>query len=84
MKLLKPNIYNDFDAEKAIKDLSNVIKYKTISHIDVDKYDYREFEKLHAYLKDNFPILNEIANVEIINKGSILFHINNLLYHKSK
>ena len=75
MKLLKPNIYNDFNSDKAINDLSNVIKFKTISHIDVDKYDYNEFEKLHLYLKNNFPNLNQIAEVEIINKGSILFHV---------
>jgi carboxypeptidase PM20D1 len=75
MKILNPSIYTDFDGNKAVMDLSNAIKFKTVSYIDLSKYDYEEFNKLHNYLKKTFPLLTSKANVEVVNNGSIIFHL---------
>ncbi len=67
--------YNDLDNEKCYSDLSNAIKCKTISKINQDEMDFNEFHKLQEYLKKSFPIVTSLSDVEIINKGSMIWHI---------
>ena len=67
--------YNDLNNEKCYNDLSNAIKCKTISKINQNEMDFNEFYKLHAYLKKSFPIVTSLSDVEIINKGSMIWHI---------
>ena len=67
--------YNDLDKSKAINDLSNFIKCKTISYIDQTKMDFSEFTKIHSYIIDNYPYINKYGKYNIINKGSIYYEI---------
>ena len=46
--------YNDLDKSKAINDLSNFIKCKTISYIDQTKMDFSEFTKIHSYIIEKY------------------------------
>lgn len=72
---IENDLYNDFDAEKAYADLSAIIKCQTISKPNQTEMDFDEFRKLHQILKTNFPLVTENAQIEIINEGSILFHL---------
>ena len=67
--------YNDLNVNKAIKDLSEFIKCKSISYIDQNKMDFSEFTKIHSYIIDNYPYINKYGKYKIINKGSIYYHI---------
>ena len=69
------DLYNDLDEEKAFSDLSKIIKCKTVSKPDQSEMDFGEFKKLHNILKTNFPIVTKNADIEVINEGSILFHV---------
>ena len=62
-----------FDEEKAIRDLGEIIKCKTVSYIDTSLEDNAEFEKLYAYLEKAFP--NIYANTELtkIENRGLLF-----------
>lgn len=63
------------DKELCVKHLSDVIKFKTISYADKNKFDYEEFGKLHQYLFEAFPLVYKNSSVEVVNKGSLIFHI---------
>ena len=69
------NLYPDLDCEKAYHDLSDIIKCQTISKPDQSQMDFSEFSKLHQILKNRFPLVSKNAKIDIVNKGSILFHI---------
>jgi len=62
-----------FDEEKAIRDLGEMIKCKTVSYRDRSLEDDAEFEKLYAYLEKAFP--NIYANTELtkIENRGLLF-----------
>lgn len=72
---IENDLYNDLDVEKAYTDLSAVIKCQTISKPNQSDMDFDEFRKLHQILKTNFPLVAKNAQIEIINEGSILFHL---------
>lgn len=61
------------DVEKYRKDLSDAIKIKTISNVDIDKVDWNEFKKFHAFLKERFPLVFENLQCEDISLASLLF-----------
>ena len=66
---------DDFDKEKALIDLSEIIKCKSISYRDQSKMDFSEFKKIHNYIFSSFPYINKYASYKVINEGSIYFTI---------
>lgn len=61
------------DVEKYRKDLSDAIKIKTISNVDVDKVDWNEFKRLHALFEERFPLVYKNLKCEEISLASLLF-----------
>lgn len=61
------------DIEKYRKDLSDAIKIKTISNVDIDKVDWNEFKKLHALFEERFPLVYQNLKCEDISLASLLF-----------
>lgn len=61
------------DVEKYRKDLSDAIKIKTISDVDIDKVDWNEFKKLHALFEERFPLVYKNLKCEDISLASLLF-----------
>lgn len=61
------------DVEKYRKDLSDAIKIKTISNVDIDKVDWNEFKKLHALFEERFPLVYQNLKCEDISLASLLF-----------
>ena len=43
------------DMATASKNLSNALKYKTISYTDPSRFDYNEFKKLHEFIDKAYP-----------------------------
>ena len=66
---------DDFDKQKALIDLSEIIKCKSISYRDQSKMDFSEFKKIHNYIFSSFPYINKYASYKVINEGSIYFTI---------
>lgn len=61
------------DVDKYRKDLSDAIKIKTISNVDVDKVDWNEFRRLHALFEERFPLVYKNLKCEEISLASLLF-----------
>jgi len=51
-----------FDEEKAVRDLGEMIKCKTVSYRDRSLEDNAEFEKFYAYLEKAFPNIYKTPN----------------------
>lgn len=65
--------YGDLDREKMVRDLSEMIKCKTISYKDYTKFDYDEFIKLREYIEKSFPLVHQALERKIINGYSLLY-----------
>ncbi|MGN0571659.1 MAG: M20 family peptidase [Candidatus Fimenecus sp.] len=69
----KPLPDEQVDVDKYRKDLSDAIKIKTISNVDVDKVDWNEFKRLHALFEERFPLVYKNLKCEEISLASLLF-----------
>ncbi len=63
-----------FDKEKAVSDLSEMIKCKTISRPSRDDEDNEEFEKLKKILPNLFPNIYEKCEYEELDSGRVLLY----------
>jgi acetylornithine deacetylase/succinyl-diaminopimelate desuccinylase-like protein len=59
--------------DKASKNLSNALKYKTVSYTDLTKFDYNEFIKLHQFIDNTYPNVKSKLKKEVINNYSLLY-----------
>lgn len=57
----------------AMQRLSKSIRFKTISYDEIEKIDYTQFDSLHEFLKQSFPLVHQKLNREVVNKHSLLF-----------
>ena len=62
-----------YDGEKAVCDLSEMIRCKTVSNIDESLDDEAEFEKFKALLPRLFPKVHEVCELIPVNKRALLF-----------
>ncbi|MCD8379950.1 MAG: M20/M25/M40 family metallo-hydrolase [Lachnospiraceae bacterium] len=63
-----------FDALTCAKHLAGMIHFQTVSDADHGKMDFQEFEKLHAYMEQTFPLVHQTLSREIIGKAGLLYH----------
>ncbi len=61
------------DESKAVRHLSDAIKFKTISYEDTKKIDYSQLVKLCDYLQKTYPLTHKNLKREIISKYSLLY-----------
>ena len=61
--------------EKTIKDMSDLIKCRTVSYQDKSKIDWKEFEKLQNLLKERFPRVHEACSLEKIGSTGLLYYL---------
>jgi carboxypeptidase PM20D1 len=52
--------------------LAQAVQYQTISYTDTSRIDYSEFDRLNAYLGENFPLAFSRLQVELVNNYSLL------------
>ena len=63
------------DGQKAIDDLAQMIRVKTVSSHEDDKVDWAEFAKFRALLKSLYPHVFERCTYEEIGKSGVLFSL---------
>lgn len=61
--------------EKIIKDMSDMIKCKTISYSDASMMDMKEFEKFQALLAERFPLVHQACSLYKIGMTGLLYHL---------
>ena len=62
-------ILDDFDS---IKNLSEAIKFKTISHPDYEKFDYLEFQKFLNWLEAEYDLVFNHLEKKYLGKTLLL------------
>ncbi len=63
----------DYDKEKAVCDLADMIRCKTISDKDPAKENEAEFEKFLSLLEERFPLVYQTCALYRPNKRALLF-----------
>ena len=63
------------DEKKAVSDLQEMIRCKTVSYYDDAKIDKAEFEKFRALLKRLFPTVFQRASYEELGVSGVLFSL---------
>lgn len=61
------------DEDKAISDLSEIIKCKTVYDYDNSKIDSNAFFKMHSVIDKSFPNIKNKLEKQVINKYSLLY-----------
>ncbi|MBQ8600235.1 MAG: M20/M25/M40 family metallo-hydrolase, partial [Clostridia bacterium] len=64
----------EYDAEKAVRDLQNLIRCRTVSDKDPAKEDEGEFEKLLNLLPELFPNVYKTCTLHHPDRRALLFH----------
>ncbi|MGD6966441.1 M20 family peptidase [Rossellomorea vietnamensis] len=63
----------NLDEEKAIKNLSEAITYKTISYQDRSKFELEEFQRFIDFLGHNYPSVHRELDLERVNDYALLY-----------
>ena len=61
------------DEEQLAKNLSGMIRIKTITSMTMDGFDKDAFLGLHAYLEKTYPLLHKTLEKEVVNSYSLLY-----------
>ena len=69
-----PDLFVECDEEKAVSDLAEMIRCKTVSDTDESKEDDAEFEKFEKLLPRLFPNVHAACTFTKLGKRSLLFH----------
>ena len=64
----------DIDKDKAVRDLADMVRCKTISDINDESVDINEFEKFRHLLVERFPEFHRVCTRKLIGKSGILYH----------
>jgi carboxypeptidase PM20D1 len=64
----------NIDEQKAVTNLAEMIKCKTVSNRDEALTDKNEFEKFKNVLKERFPKVHENLTLEYVGKSGLLYH----------
>ena len=62
-----------YDGDKAVSDLSEMIKCKTVSHMDKALDDEGEFQKFKNLLPRLFPLVYSVCTLENVTDRALLF-----------
>lgn len=65
----------NLNEDKIIKDMSDMIKCKTVSYQDKSLIDWKEFEKFQALLQERFPHVHKACTLEKIGDTGLLYHL---------
>ncbi|MFA7190653.1 MAG: M20/M25/M40 family metallo-hydrolase [Sphaerochaetaceae bacterium] len=61
------------DGKEVADTLAGAIRCRTVSYSDQSKVDWIEFEKLHKFLEERFPIVHSSLEHEVIGKASLVY-----------
>lgn len=63
------------DRDKAVRDLAEMIKCKTISSVNKEEEDEAEFDKFKALLPKLFPNVHQKCSLENVGSRGLLYHL---------
>ena len=69
-----PLVKEKVNTERFIKNLSDAIKFKTISNNDPEKVDWNEFNRFHEFLRERYPHIFSELKIKIVSRASLLIH----------
>lgn len=72
-KTSEPLPKEEVNVQRYRENLSNAIKFKTISYRDTEKVDWAEFEKFHKYLDEAYPLIAKNLEKEVIPPANLLY-----------
>ena len=61
------------DLDRFKRNLSDSIKFQTISDRDSDKVDWSKFEQFHSFLRERYPLIHQKLSLEIVGKASLMY-----------
>ena len=73
---IEPAVLGDLptlDERGAITRFAGALRFRTVSYDDRSRFDADAFESLHVYLEENFPLVHQHAERELIAGYSLLF-----------
>ncbi len=73
-----PELTNEdinINRERAIQNMVDMIKCKTVSYKDTSLVDFKEFEKFQYLLKERYPLIHKIASLTKISDTGLLYYI---------
>lgn len=59
--------------ERAVINLSNAIKFQTISYQDRKKFNFTEFDRFISFLEQAYPMVHDKLELEKINKYALVY-----------
>lgn len=62
------------DGQKAIDDLAEMLRCKTVSNPDNSLEDAAEFDRFRALLRERFPAVHEKCSLEHVGRCGLLYH----------
>ncbi len=65
----------DLNEDKIIRDMSDMIRCRTVSYQDKSLIDWKEFEKFQALLQERFPHVHKAFTLEKIGDTGLLYHM---------
>ncbi len=68
----------DVDTDKIVKDMSDMLKCKTVSDRDESLIDKGEFEKFEKLLKARFPLIHKNCSLKKIGKNGLLYKLDGM------
>lgn len=63
----------ELNEEKLAKNLSGMIRLKTITSLKMDGFDRGAFLGMHDYLEKTYPLLHKTLTKEVVNSYSLLY-----------
>ncbi len=61
------------DVDRALKNLSSAIQYRTVSYTDPEKTDWEQFRLFHQFLADTYPLITKNLSRELISEASLMY-----------
>lgn len=63
----------ELDIEAAAARLAKAVTFKTVSYQDPTEFDAAEFEGLHAFFAESFPLTHATLQREVVSQWSLLY-----------
>lgn len=73
VKVDNANLTINLDMDKASRNLSHALQFKTISYTDPVEFDYDEFSRLRQFIDETYPKVATNLKKETVNQNSLLY-----------
>jgi carboxypeptidase PM20D1 len=64
----------EVDLDRAVANLGRAIRFPTVSYPDQVQVDFMQFERLHAFLAEAYPLLHARLRLEKVSRAGLLYY----------